>query len=184
MIENEKEIQEQLNPTDATETPTEEIVENEANNESTEQVGNEEKTFTQEQVDNFIKERLNRQKNSLYSKFGIENDEQIDTMLEERKEYPTLKDTISKQMTQIKDLSEELAFVKNDIDKNRISDIRAYFKGKDLEFSNDALVKELETHPEWKNASTRTTIETLSTEHANRKIPESDEEKMKRIFNI
>ena len=46
-------------------------------------------------------------------------------------------------------LKRHLLFKKHNIDKRREEDIRIYFKGKELSFSEETLAEELVSHPEW-----------------------------------
>lgn len=49
------------------------------------------KTFTQQELDNIVKERLERERKSFYKRIGVEDDTKIDEVLTRAKEYDTLK---------------------------------------------------------------------------------------------
>ena len=79
-------------------------------------------------------------------------------------------------------LKQELAFITNNINPDRRDDIIAHFKGKEMEFTNDNLVNELTTHPEWLNPTkqdntAKTTIKVLgnSVENEKTRVNEKDE---------
>lgn len=46
-------------------------------------------------------------------------------------------------------LKSKLMFFENNIEPSREDDIRAYFKGKELELNEENLVEQIKTHPEW-----------------------------------
>lgn len=183
--EQENQSQEVVNEevgTDTTDT------ENSVSDESTEEVSKEDiKTFTQEKVNEIVKERLARQEKQFYSKFGVESEKEFENLIGMSQSYEVMKERYENiKLANDKD-KQELAFIKNNVNPNKYDDVLTYFKGKEIEFSADELVKALETHPEWKNyetdRETKTTITSLGTEPT-RKVGESDEEKIKRIFGI
>lgn len=121
-----------------------------------------EKTFNQSQVDEFITNRLNR----LYKRYGADDKKQLDEIVGRAQSYEMMKEQYEGLENENKQLKEKIAFLENSINPERYDDVRAYFKGKELEFNNDSLVNELNSHPEWravaKSDKPQTTITKLS----------------------
>ena len=115
------------------------------------------KTFTQEQVNEIVRERLER----TYKGYGANSKEELDALFESSKKN-----------------GKELAFLKNNVNPSREGDIDAYFKGKGIDFNGENLAKELSTHPEWLNQAKaeeeRTTIKVLGSD-GRTPIPQASE---------
>lgn len=147
------------------------------------------KTFTQEQVNKIMRSRLERDRLSLLGRYGVKDRDGLDSLIGKAQSYDIMKERYEAGKNRIAELEERLAFMSNGINPDREDDIRAYFKGKGLAFNEEALVNELETHPEWRkvveeDTTPKTTIKVLGVEHRDRNIPETDSEKIKRIFGI
>jgi len=152
------------------------------------------KSFTQEQVNKIIKDRLDKEHLRFYNRYGVDDADGLDTLIGQSKSYSVMKERYEQRQTEIDDLKRQLfelteanAFMNNNINPDRYDDIRAYYKGKGLNFTNESLAQELQTHPEWlkiiEQPKETTTIKTLGVQ-ANNKPIESDDERMKRIFKI
>ena len=102
------------------------------------------RTFTRDEVTKILKRRIDRYQNSVYKKYGVNNLDEFNALIEKAKGY----DDIVKSRDE---LSETVAFLRNNINPDRYDDIKTYFKGKGLQFTEDALKQQLETHPEWLN---------------------------------
>ena len=147
------------------------------------------KTFTQEQVNKIMRSRLERDRLSFLNRYGVKDRDGLDSLIGKAQSYDVMKERYGAAKTKIAELEERLAFMSNGINPDREDDIRAYFKGKGLEFNEETLVNELETHPEWRkivesDETPKTTIQVLGVEHRDRNIPETDAEKQRRIFGI
>lgn len=148
-----------------------------------------EKTFTQKQVDDLIKARLDRRTKSFLRRYGVEKSSDLDNLIGKSQAYDVMKERYTNIKDENAQLKERIAFLTNNINPDREDDIRAYFKGKDIVFNEENLVKELGTHPEWLKAiegdtTPKTTIKKLGIEHKNGNTPESEAEKMNRIFGV
>ena len=148
-----------------------------------------EKTFTQEQVNKIMRSRLERDRLSFLNRYGVKDRDGLDSLIGKAQSYEIMKERYNAQKTKIAELEERLAFMSNGINPDREDDIRAYFKGKGIDFNEESLVNELETHPEWRkiveaDETPKTTIKVLGVEHRDRNIPETDAEKQRRIFGI
>ena len=186
----ENETQDQNVLTEGTEADVQEETQNGVNENETpsEQPQNEsQKTFTQEVVDNLIKKRLERERQATFKRYGVENRSGLDNLIGQAQSYGVMKERYAKMKEENAMLNEKIAFLTNNINPSREDDIRAYFKGKGLEFSNENLVNELASHPEWLNVvqtddTPKTTIKALGVEHKDTRVPESEEEKLARVY--
>ena len=186
--------QENLIPTETDTVESKEVVEQQPEEEvvepkQPEQEQQVEKTFTQQQVDDLIKARLERKTNSLYKRYGVSNSGELDELIGKSQAYDVMKERYSTLKDENNQLKERLAFMSNGINPEREEDVRAYFKGKDIDFNEESLKTELQTHPEWlkiieDDKTPKTTIEKLGVEHKDSKVPESEAEKMNRIFGV
>ena len=76
----------------------------------------------------------------------------------------------------------ELLFMKNNISPDRYDDVKAYFKGKEIVFNAENLVKEIETHKEWLNAPKSTfKVGNVQQEQTNNK---TDKERAMELFGF
>lgn len=120
-------------------------------------------TFTQEQVNDFVRNRLDR----LYKRYGVENKEGLDDLVGKANSWSIMSERYDKVTLENNSLREENAFLKNNINPAKYDDIRAYFKGKGLEFNDETFVNELSTHNEWLNpevTTPKTTIQTIGSD--------------------
>lgn len=108
-------------------------------------------TFTQEQVNDIVRNRLDKMQNRIFNRYGVKDKNELDDLIGKSQSYNILKERLQNSKNENYQLREELAFIKNNINPSKYDDIRAYFKGKELEFTNDNLVNELLTHNEWLN---------------------------------
>lgn len=137
-----------------------------------------ERTYTKEQVIEMMKKRVARSHNAFFKRYGVENLEALDGLFENSKKFSSMNDEFGKIQLRNSELMRENAFLRNNIDPNRYDDIVAYFKGKDMDFSEDELLKALPTHNEWLKqtaAPATTTIRSLGSEaHTLPKVDEAD----------
>lgn len=69
----------------------------------------ENKTFTQEELDNAVRSRLQRSEKSIYSKLGINGKEELDTIVAKLQEYDGLKSSNADLLGELTALKEEKA---------------------------------------------------------------------------
>lgn len=123
------------------------------------------RTFTQEELNAIVKERLDRQSAKFLERLGLEDMNGIDELLEHAKGYSEAQELMTRYQLENEGLRQEIAFRDNDVNKDKVDDIRAYFKGKGLELTDENLKEQLATHPEWVNQRPRaTTIRQLTPE--------------------
>lgn len=115
------------------------------------------KTLTQDEFDKALKKRLAKKDKQICERFGVENLDQVDDLIAKGQaysilsiDYEDLKKKNKDLEDQIKGYKENETFSKLNIAPDRYDDVRTYFKGKELDLTEDSLIKNLETHPEWK----------------------------------
>lgn len=132
------------------------------------------KGFTQEQVNEIIKERLERANNSLYKRYGVADKNGLDTLIQKANSYDLMAEQYNGLENERNSLMEKLTFIENNVNPDRYDDVRAYFKGKGLNFDKNNLVSEIATHPEWLNqVAKQTTISTIGANSG--QVPSSEE---------
>lgn len=107
------------------------------------------KTFTEQELNEIVRNRLIRQKNRLHQQLGVENDEAIAELIEKVKKADELQSIVDSLQNENTLFKEQLTFIENNIDTKRYDDVKAYFKGKELTLTPETLKAELITHPEW-----------------------------------
>lgn len=143
---------------------------------------NQETTFTQEQVNDIVRERLERNRNSIYNRYGVNGKDELDALVGKAQSYDVMNEQYNSMTEELNAIKQENAFLKNDVNLEKKDDILAYFKGKNMELNADTLKQELETHKEWENVNKNTTtIEALSSEESHN-TELSDKEKVLRMF--
>ena len=189
MENEEKVLPSQETPENNNEVPT---VDTPKEEESVEEVKAEESkdgTFTQEQLNDIIRARLEKAQQRLFNRYGVTNRDELDSLIGKSQSYDVMKEKYADLETKNYELEKELAFSKNNINLERQEDIMAYFKGKGIDFNNDNLINELSTHPEWLNpvkveAKPKTTIETLGSDSTTEMPKVSEKDEMAKIFGL
>ena len=134
---------------------------------STEQqlAADEPRSFTQDELNAIVKERLDRQTAKFLERLHLESMDGIDELLEHANGYSQAQELATKYQLENEELRQQIAFRDNDVNQDKIDDIRAYFKGKGLDLTAENLKEQLITHPEWQvQKPKQTTIRTLSPE--------------------
>lgn len=111
-----------------------------------EQPATETKTFTQDEVNGIIGDRLERANKKFLERYGVNSFEELDAKIEKYNVAMNEKTNLEQSNLE---LNKRIAYIVNSIDDNRIDDIEAIFKSKGLEISDENLKAELSTHPEW-----------------------------------
>lgn len=136
------------------------------------------RTFTQRDLDDIVSKRIRK----LYERYGVKNQDELDTLIGKAQQRDTFKDKNDNLLKENKELNERLLFISNGVKKEKYDDIRAYFKGKELDFNKDTFLKELETHPEWlKNIKK---VESIGNEKNSNSYEQDEREIAKKLFNL
>jgi len=190
-MENEIINEQDKNGVDTASTSQEEIIEKTESEKVDDTKTDEPKNFTQDQVNEFIRERLERDRKSLFSRYGVDSRDKLDELVGKSQSYDIMKERYEGLTNENKELKDKITFMTNNINKGKETEIKALFKGLELEFNEENLLKMLETHPEWLNVAERkevqpkTTISNIGVNHeGTKKVGESASEKEKRIFGI
>lgn len=136
------------------------------------------RSFTQDQVNDLMKRRLERSRQRFCSRYGVGDLAGLDALVGKAQVYDSLKGDYDKIKAENSALNERIAFMGNNVNPSKYDDVRAYFKGKSIAFSEGQLAEELKTHPEWLNVPGQadkpvTTIRSLGVEAAG--VPQADE---------
>lgn len=151
---------------------------------TTEQVA---RTFTQEEVNDIVRERLEKSKKSLYTRYGVADRDELDDLLGKAQAHDVHVERIEELRRINASQAEELLFLKNNIEPSRYDDIRANFKGKGLELNAETFGVELATHPEWLKVepkSETTTIKVMGATQTNGNTNDTDTELIGKWFGI
>jgi len=149
-------------------------------------------TFTQEQVNKMISDRLSR----IYKQYGVDNKEALDELINSRADYDTVKadyETIKADYETMKanydnltasnnELAKKYAFTSRNINAQLYNDIEMYFKGKGVDINETTLDEELKTHDHWVNKS-NAVIQPLGSEpHKN--IEEDERKRASKLLGV
>lgn len=148
----------------------------------------EEKSFNQQQVNDMIRERLERDRASFYKRYGVEDRNGLDNLIGKANSYEIMDERYNNALNENYQLKEKLAFMENNINPDKYDDIRAYFKGKGLEFNNDSLASELQTHQEWLNVAKEeaptTVIKTLGNDNGHKNPIKDEKAEALKLFGL
>lgn len=121
---------------------TEEAPKEEANTEVAPKAG---KSFTQDEVNSMMSERVGK----IYSKYGFKSADELDSAIGKSQSYDITRQRYEATSAENIALKAENAMLKNDIDPSKYEDVSAYFAGKKIAIDNQSLSNEIKTHPEW-----------------------------------
>ena len=135
-----------------------------------------ERTWTKDQIIDMMKRRVARSQNTFFKRYGVQDLQGLDELFDKSKKFSSMNDEFGKIQLRNSELMRENAFLRNNINPDKYNDVIAYFKGNDLEFSEDELLKALPTHSEWiKQSAPVTTMRSLGSEaHTMPKADESE----------
>ena len=146
------------------------------------------KTFTQEQVNEMLTARLDRDRKSIYKRYGVEDRSGLDDLIGKAQSYSVMEERYNAIQSEVNSLRESNAFLKNNINPERYDDIRAYFKGKEIPFNEENRKNEIATHSEWvtksgEEISPKTTIQSLGRD-VPQKQSENEKENAMKMFGL
>ena len=133
-----------------------------------------ERTWTKDQIVEMMKKRVARSHNAFFKRYGVQDLKELDELFENSKKFSSMNDEFGKIQLKNSELMRENAFLRNNINPDKYNDIIAYFKGNNMDFSEEELLKVLPTHNEWlKQTAPVTTISSLGSEAHT--LPKPDE---------
>ena len=116
----------------------------------------EERMFTQTQVNEMMRKRVERSHNSFFQRYGVKDLDELDERFKLIGSYESMKaayDELTGKYgdldTQHQALTKQYAYKVGNINPEKYSDIETYFKGKNIAINEESLMKELKLHPEW-----------------------------------
>lgn len=117
-----------------------------------------EQTFTKSQLNDIMRKRVERSHNAFFKRYGVNNLTELDNLFGKAAGYDAalsnnseLSQRYGDLENQYKDLTKRYGFKSCNIDEKKIQDIETYFKGKGIDISEESLIEELKTHPDWVN---------------------------------
>ena len=122
-------------------------------------------TFTKERVNELMQKRVERSHQSFFNRYGVKDLNELDDLFGKAKSVDGLNQKITELTTgntdlqnrytelegKYKDMVKKYAFTSRNIRPELYNDIETYFKGKNLEITEDTLNEELKTHLDWCN---------------------------------
>jgi hypothetical protein len=178
-------MQEQEDITAMSQTDDSEVekpIENEPDNEVEEK--DEKTSFTQDQVNEIVKNRLEKERKKMLKRYGVEDKEQFDSLMKKANSYEAMDERYSKMLDTNKELEEKIAFLENQIDVERYDDVKAYFKGKELFLNSENLSKEVDKHPEWVKANKASIIKTMGSDSTISKEKPNEKDETAKLFGF
>ncbi len=149
--------------------------------------------FTQKQLDQIIRERIERERNSTIrkwcEKYSVEDEKGLDDAFLKSLSYDLMKEEYDSINRVNDELQKKLAFIENNVEPTKQEDVLAHFKGKGIDFNSETLKQELSTHPEWLKAKEKsdkpiTTIKALSPDRNEVQPHKSEEQEVADLFGL
>lgn len=129
-----------------------------------------ERTYTKAEIQNLMRRRVERSHNAFFKRYGVQNLKGLDELMNKSK---SIGDEYANLQLKNSDLSRENAFLRNNINPEKYNDIITHFKGSGIDFSEEALLEALKTHPEWLKVQPQTTtIQKLGQEFHKQEAPD------------
>lgn len=119
-----------------------------------------EKMLSQSQVDEIVGrtrvEARDKALKGIYDKYEVADENGLDALFAKSQGYDTLKDEtdsiISQMKNELGEVKSKIAMYESNIAPERYEDVKLILQGKGLDISAENILKEIETHPEWKKA--------------------------------
>lgn len=142
------------------------------------------KNFTQEQVNDIVRRRLEREERKLLDEYGVEDKTSLETLIGKAQSYDATYSLLKELQEEVKALKQEKLFNEENVNQERVEDIKAYFKGIGKDITQEDLKEQLKTHPEWlKQEEPKITITKLGS-NANATHTLTEEEEAAKLFGL
>lgn len=169
-------------PVDTPATETQEV--NSEEMQPTSQDNSNERVYSRSDVERIMRKRVERSHNSFFKRYGVTDLKGLDELFDQTKKFKSMQDEYGAIQLKNSELFQENAFLRNNISPERYQDIRAYFKGNDIPFTEEALIEAMQSHPEWlKQVQPVTTIKSLGTEASVNPV-DNELERAKKYLNF
>lgn len=144
-------------------------------------------TFTQAQVDEIVSNRLKKEHERIFKRYNVADFDECDSFMGKAQAYDVMKERYDQMQTENVSNREYIALLKNNIKPEKYDEVKAYFKGKGVELTEEALSSEMSEHDYWLNTPTntaqKTTITKLGAEATEK--PKFDEKELaSKIFGV
>lgn len=144
-----------------------------------------ERMLTQSQVNELIgntrKETRDRTRNEvmaeLYGRYGVNGDEELNNIFGRGQAYDVLNENYVSQGDQLRQVMAENALLKSGISQSRWEDAKAILGAKGLDITQDNIISELQTHPEWLGNAQVNDMQEQSTKPLNPEMAEQFSQK-------
>lgn len=164
--------------------PTAEQVEEDlpGNGENGESVEEElERLLTQSQVNEIVgrtrTETREKALREIYDRYGVNDDEELNNIFGRGQAYDVLNDNYVSQGDQLRQVMAENALLKSGISQSRWEDAKAILGAKGLDITQDNIISELQTHPEWLGNAQVNDMQEQSTKPLNPEMAEQFSQK-------
>lgn len=164
--------------------PTAEQVEEDlpGNGENGENVDEElERLLTQSQVNEIVgrtrTETREKALREIYDRYGVNDDEELNNIFGRGQAYDVLNDNYVSQGDQLRQVMAENALLKSGISQSRWEDAKAILGAKGLDITQDNIISELQTHPEWLGNAQVNDMQEQSTKPLNPEMAEQFSQK-------
>ena len=164
--------------------PTAEQVEEDlpGNGENGESVEEElERLLTQSQVNEIVgrtrTETREKALREIYDRYGVNDDEELNNIFGRGQAYDVLNENYVSQGDQLRQVMAENALLKSGISQSRWEDAKAILGAKGLDITQDNIISELQTHPEWLGNAQVNDMQEQSTKPLNPEMAEQFSQK-------
>jgi hypothetical protein len=107
------------------------------------------KQLSVEQVNQIVQRRINASKNSLYTKHGVKDEVEFNALIDRAKGYGDLQSKYNETIAKLQQLETRNLVSDMNVRKDRLDDVLAFMKGKELTVNAENLKQILTSHPEW-----------------------------------
>lgn len=108
-----------------------------------------ERLYSKAEVQNLMRRRVDRSHKAFFTRYGVENLKSLDELFNKSKQFSDMETEYGAIQLKNSELARENAFLRNNINPDKYSDIITHFKGAGIDFSEEQLLEALKTHPEW-----------------------------------
>jgi len=107
------------------------------------------KQLSVEKVNQIIQRRINASKTSLYTKHGVKDEVEFNALIDRAKGYNDLQAKYNETITKLQQIETKNLVSDMNVRKDRVDDVLAFMKGKELTVNAENLKQILTSHPEW-----------------------------------
>lgn len=138
------------------------------------------KSFTQEELNQIVLDRLDK----VYKKYNVANSNELDTLVGKAQSYDETNEKLEDTIKELTNVKTENAMIKTNIAPKNYDVVKSYMNSKGIDITEENITKLLDTFPEWKDVPNATpTVQYNSLGNSeNGKTELSERDKMIKIF--